>query len=121
MNLLIADDSTVVRERLAQMLTGVAGIEIVGQAWVVSEALESIRALRPEVVILDIEMRGGSGIDVLREVKRTYPSIVAIMFTNHVDPQYKRRCAALGADYFLCKSTDAGLLIEIVEQLARGR
>ena len=55
---------------------------------------------------------------MLREVKRSYPSTIAIMLTNHPYPQYQQRCAELGADYFFCKSTDSKLLIEIGEQLA---
>ena len=118
MRLLIVDDSAPLRARLAAIFSLIEGIKVIGQAQDAPEALASIRALRPDVVILDIQMPGGSGIDVLREVKRRYPSTIAIMLTNHPYPQYQQRCAELGADYFLSKSTDSKLLIEIGEQLA---
>jgi DNA-binding NarL/FixJ family response regulator len=116
--MLIADDSAAIRERLAELFSCIEGIEVVGQARDVPDSLAAIRAFQPDVVILDIQMPGGSGIDVLREVKQNYPSIITVMLTNHPYPQYQRRCAQLGADYFICKSTGAKLLIEIGEQLA---
>ena len=121
MRLLIADDSTAFRDRLAELFSVVEGIEVVGQAQDVPEAMASVRALRPEIVILDIQMPGGSGIDVLREVKRDYPETIVIMLTNHPGPQYRKKCAELKADYFLSKSTDSKLLIEIAEHLADAR
>jgi two-component system response regulator DevR len=66
----IADDSLIVREHLVTMLDELAGIEIVGQAGTVTEAISAIRILQPDVVILDIRMPGGSGIDVLENIKQ---------------------------------------------------
>ena len=121
MRLLIVDDSAALRARLAAIFSLIEGIEVVGQAQNAPEALASIRALRPEIVILDIQMPGGSGIDVLREVKRDYPQTIVIMLTNHAEPQYRKRCMDLKADYFLSKSTDSKLLIEIGEELAAAK
>ena len=118
MRLLIVDDSAAWRQRLAAMFSPVEGIEVVSQAQDAPEALALVRALRPEMVILDIQMPGGGGIDVLREVKRDYPKTVVVMLTSHPEPPYRQRCAELGADYFLSKSTGSQLLIEIGEQLA---
>ena len=121
MRLLIVDDSAALRARLAAIFSLIEGIEVVGQAQNAPEALASIRALRPEIVILDIQMPGGSGIDVLREVKRDYPQTIVIMLTNHAESQYRKRCMDLKADYFLSKSTDSKLLIEIGEELAAAK
>ena len=121
MRLLIADDSAALRERLVEMFSQIDGIEIVGQARDVRQAFDSVRSLRPDAVILDIQMPGGSGIDVLREIKQNHASMIAIVLTNHPYPQYQQKCSELGADYFLCKSTDAKLLVEIGEQLAEGK
>jgi DNA-binding NarL/FixJ family response regulator len=119
--MLIVDDSAELRRRLVEMLALVSGIEVVGEATSAVEAISSIHALRPDVVILDIQMPGGSGIEILGEVKRDYPNTVVIMLTNHAEPQYQKRCRELKADYFLSKSTDSKLLVEIGEQLARAK
>jgi YesN/AraC family two-component response regulator len=66
----IADDSLIVREHLVTMLDELAGIEIVGQAENGAEAISGIRILQPDVVILDIRMPGGNGIDVLQTIKQ---------------------------------------------------
>jgi DNA-binding NarL/FixJ family response regulator len=118
LRLLIADDSAALRERLTMMFSSIPGIEVVGQAADVPTAAAAISRLRPDIVVLDIQMPGGSGIDVLREVKHSWPDTVAMMLTNHPYPQYQQRCAELGADYFLCKSVDSRVLIEIGRRLA---
>lgn len=117
----VVDDSAALRQRVVEMLSAITGLEVIGQAQNAREALSSINSLRPEVVILDIQMPGGSGIDVLREVKRQYPNTAVIILTNHTEPQYQERCIELKADYFLSKSTDSKLLVEIGEQLASAK
>lgn len=70
------------------------------------EVLEMDRLLRPDVVILDINMPGGSGIEVLHDIKQLSPSPRVIMLTNYSQPQYRRKCLDAGADHFFDKSTE---------------
>src|SRR5436190_509507 len=70
MRIFLADDSVIVRERLTTLLLELPEVEIVGEAATAGDAMKSIRELRPDVVILDIQMPGGSGIDVLRTIRR---------------------------------------------------
>jgi DNA-binding NarL/FixJ family response regulator len=63
-------------------------------------------------------MTGGSGVDVLREIKLRNSATVVIMFTNHFDLQYEQKCFEFGADHFLSKTKDLKRLIGIVEELA---
>src|SRR6185436_13444857 len=96
----IADDSSAVRERLVSMLAELKGVEVVGQAQNVEEAIASIRALHPKAVILDIRMPGGSGINVLQNIKREQPAPVVIILTNYPYLQYRKKCLEAGADFF---------------------
>ena len=121
MKLLIADDSEALKQRLIELFSRIEGIKVIGQAQNVPEALVAARTLRPEVIVLDIQMPGGSGIDVLREVKRDYPETIVIMLTNHAEGQYRKRCMELKADYFLSKSADSKLLVKIGEELAAAK
>jgi DNA-binding NarL/FixJ family response regulator len=82
------------------MLSGLKDIEVVGQAENGAQAMDSIRELKPDAVILDIQMPNGSGIDVLQNIKIGGPTPVAIMLTNYAYPQYRRRCMDAGADFF---------------------
>jgi two-component system, NarL family, response regulator DevR len=106
MKVLIADDSEIVRERLAYLLGDVEGIEIVGQAEDAVEGRNLAEALRPDVAILDVRMPRGSGVDVLRALKRDNPAATVIILTNFIDPEARQLCMAQGADYCFDKSIE---------------
>ena len=112
----IADDSLVVREHLVTMLDELPRIVTVGQAETVAKAINGILELRPDVVILDIRMPGGSGIDVLQRVKQGEVTPIVIILTNYPYPGYRQKCLQAGADFFLDKSTEFD---QIPELLAR--
>ncbi len=103
---LVVDDSTVIRERLNRILKDLGGVTVVGEAEDGREALEMVEDLRPDVVILDIRMGGGSGIEALERIKSLDPAPVVAILTNYPYSQYRARCAALGADFFFDKSTE---------------
>jgi len=113
----IVDDSPVVRDRLVQLLGEFPEVEVVGDADIAFEAIESIRRLRPHIVVLDISMPGGSGIYVLETIKKERPQAVVIMLTNFATDQYRRKCRQLGADYFFDKSCEFDRIPEIILQL----
>ena len=117
----IADDSLIVRERLVTMLDELAGIEIVGQAENVAEAISAIRQLQPDVVILDIRMPGGSGIDVLRTIKQDETAPIVIILTNYPYPGYRQKCMNAGADFFLDKSIEFDQIPKLFERFRQGK
>lgn len=116
MKVFIVDDSAILRQRLVDILSELEEVEIVGQAEAPLEAINSIRKLNPDVVILDLRLSGGSGIDVLKNIKKDKPSPTVIVFTNYPYPQYRKMCMAAGADFFLDKSTEFDKLIEVFKQ-----
>ena len=116
----IVDDSLIVREHLVTMLEELAGIEIVGQAENVAEAISGIRILQPDVVILDIRMPGGNGIDVLQTIKQDEAAPMVIILTNYPYPGYRQKCLQAGADFFLDKSTEFDQIPELFERFERG-
>ncbi|MCB0171262.1 MAG: response regulator transcription factor [Anaerolineae bacterium] len=121
MKVFIADDSLIVREHLVTMLDELAGIEIVGQAENVAKAISAIRDLQPDVVILDIRMPGGSGIDVLRNIKQDEVTPMVIILTNYPYPGYRRKCLEAGADYFLDKSTEFDQIPTLFERFQQNK
>lgn len=112
----IVDDSPVVRERLVTMISELPNVEIVGQADIAFEAIDSIRQLRPTFVVLDISMPGGSGMYVLETIKRERPGPTVIMLTNFAHDPYRQKCLQLGADYFFDKSTEFERVTEVLRQ-----
>jgi len=116
LKVLLVDDSIELLERLVEMLSHVPDLDIVGQATSVADARTLCPKLQADLVILDLQLKDGSGFEVLRELKSSQPQTKVIIFTNHPEEQYRRRCTELGVNHFLTKSTDARRLIEIAEE-----
>jgi DNA-binding NarL/FixJ family response regulator len=119
MRVFITDDSKIVVERMADLLKDVSGVEIIGQAGNAREAVLSIQKTNPDAVILDLQMPGGSGLDVLRAIRRGHPRLQVLICTNFPYPQYREECMAAGANYFLDKSADFDKIPAIFRQLIR--
>ena len=119
MKVFIADDSDVVRARLLMMLADIKGIEVVGQAHDGYSALQKVRTLKPDVVILDVQMPGVDGIQVLKEIKQHQPDTTVVMLTNYPYLVVKIKCLNAGADHFFDKSTEVDALYEVIQELAR--
>ena len=112
----VADDSIVLRERLLEMLRDMPGVEVLGCAGEGLHAIDSIRELKPDVVILDIQMPRGTGLDVLKNVKHGGQGPTVVVFTNFPYPQYRKRAMEFGADFFLDKTTEFEQLRELFGQ-----
>ena len=104
MNVFIVEDSAVMRENLQAMLSDFSDVKIVGHAVDESGAITQIDATLPDVVILDLNLESGSGINVLRDVKKRHPEIKVIVLTNYTDDHYAEACKRANADYFFDKS-----------------
>ena len=117
MRVLIADDSDAIVQRLVTMLADTDGLEIVGRAGTVLEASRAVRTLKPDVLILDLRMPGGSGIDVLDSVKKEAMNVVVIVLTNHTRSQYRKKCLERGAHFFMDKSTEFEMVPGVLSRL----
>jgi len=116
MRVFLAADSAPVRERILAILEEISQVEVVGHAEDSLGARLLIPALQPDVVILDINMPGGSGIDLLHDIKQLAPAPTVVMLANHSQPEYKKRCLDAGADYFLDKSTEFEKIRFVLEE-----
>ena len=112
----LVEDSDPIRERLVSLLATIDGIAVVGEAVSPKRAIEGILLTCPDSVVLDIELVGGSGIEVLRAVHAQAPDIRFIILSNHVDMQYRLVCMRAGASCFLNKSTEFARVPEIVSE-----
>ena len=118
MKVLIVDDSAIVRERIAEMLSGITGVEIVGNAANSIDALYLVNKLKPDTVTLDIKIPGESGIEVLKKIKSSHPSTIVMVLTNFPIDQYKNKCYELGGDYFFSKSDEFEKVEVVITKLA---
>ena len=117
MKVLIVDDSDLLRGHLAAMIGSVPGVRHVEQADCVRSALTCLASFRPDVAVLDIQLPDGNGIEVLKAIRKDMPLTHVIMLTNHAFPQYRKKCMAEGAAYFLDKHTEFETVVEVLEQM----
>jgi DNA-binding NarL/FixJ family response regulator len=117
MRVFIADDSIPVVERLADLLEDVPGAQLVGQAGNVPEAVRCIQKVKPDALILDLQMPGGSGLDVLRAIRTEHPRLYVLICTNYPYPQFREKCLNAGANVFLDKSTEFEKIPDILRGL----
>ena len=112
----IVEDSAPIRSRLVELLGEMVGVCVVGEAETPSDAISGIRQTKPHCVILDYQLIGGTGVDVLRALRPTSPDIAFVVLTNHPNAQYRRVCMEAGADSFLDKSTEFEKIQEAVSE-----
>lgn len=117
LKILVVDDSILISNRLKNLLSELEYVQFSGHAENYEDALIFTDALRPHILLLDVNLTAKSGIDVLKHVKKYYPSIKVIMFTNQSDGYYRKLCNNLGADYFLDKSSEFDSLIGLLEEI----
>ncbi|NIR51895.1 response regulator [candidate division KSB1 bacterium] len=117
----IADDSHLIQKRLINVLSDLEKIHVVGEAENGTEAIRRIRELKPEVVILDVCMAPGAGLDVLRSIKGDKSAPIVIMYTNHPFPQFRKKCIEYGADFFFDKTHEFTKLFLTLENLSQSQ
>lgn len=115
MRLLIVEDSKLVAERLRFVLAGIPELSV-ATAERADAGLEYFRAWQPQTVILDIELPGGNGLDLLRTIKQENAGTRVLMFSNH--ECYRAYCRKEGADAFFDKAVDFEALTGLVKQMA---
>lgn len=114
MNVFLVDDSATVRQSIRKMLADLEEVRVVGEAETSLAALTLIEELHPEVVILDIMLKEGSGFDVLKEIKNKKDSPIVIMLTNYASLPFRQKALIDGADYFFDKSTEFEKIFEVL-------
>lgn len=119
--IMIVEDSDAVHAVLYNMVTRIPGLSVAGGFSCVSSALEGIRSDPPDVVLLDIQLQGESGMKVMQGVAESHPSTKVIVVSNYADAIYRRHYMNAGAYAFFDKSHDLKKLRHTLENLAASR
>jgi DNA-binding NarL/FixJ family response regulator len=106
LKILWVDDSWIVRDRLCNMIATLPTAVVVAQADTEDAARQHLQAHPVELVVIDPELRSGSGFSVISHVKSDHPRVTIVVLTNIVYPEYQARCKGLGAHYFFDKSKE---------------
>jgi DNA-binding NarL/FixJ family response regulator len=118
---LIVDDHAMVRKGLRLLLATQDGIEVVGEAGSVQEAIEAARRLRPSIITLDLSMPGPSGVASIERLRAAAPDARIVVVTMHDDPAYVRSAIAMGATGYVNKAAADTELIAALRAVSRGR
>lgn len=114
MKILIIDDSPLLCGKLTNLINENLAVEQMDCVHRAEGAIERIEKVRPDVVILDIRLPDGNGIDLLKEIKERSLAAKTIMFTSYAYPHYRKKCLSAGADYFFNKSSEFERVIEFL-------
>lgn len=120
MKVLIADDLKPVHSYLAEFLAGVEGIELADVRLDAEEARRFAMRWQPDVLIMDIHMRGGPGAYILQTIKNARPVTVVIVVTMFSNEDIRAATLGLGADFFFDKSTQLEQVPELLKNLKLG-
>ena len=118
---LLVDDHEVVRAGLRTLLQDVEGIAIVGDAGNVAEAVEAARRLRPQVILMDLRLPDGTGLDACREILSSMPQTRILFLTSHSDEQAVASTILAGAAGYLLKDIGNNELVAAIREVAQGR
>ncbi len=118
--LLLVDDHIVVRTGLRMLLASENDVEIVGEAGTAKEALEAVRKMKPNVVLMDIGLPDMSGIDATREIKHNNPEVAVVALTIHEDEEYFFKMLEAGAGGYVPKRAAPEELLTAIRVAARG-
>ena len=117
---IVADDHAVVRRGLRQILAETSDVIVGGEASDAGELWKLVGQERWDAVILDINVPGRSGLEVLADLKREYPRLPVLILTVHSEDQYAMRALRAGASGFLTKESAPARLVEAVRKVATG-
>jgi NarL family two-component system response regulator LiaR len=118
--IVLADDHFVTRQGTRQVLDSQPDMDVVAEAADGQETIRLARAVRPDLLVLDISMPHVNGIDVAREIRQTLPGTRIVVLTGYDNRQYAEALARLGVDAFLSKTAAAGQLIGAVRAACAG-
>ncbi|MCA6474292.1 MAG: response regulator transcription factor [Chitinophagaceae bacterium] len=122
LNVLLVDDVNIVLQKMKMFLSIVPSVNRVDTADSADQAYSLLESNQPQLVVLDVNMPGTSGIDMLKKIRSSErPRPVVVMLTNQKEKIYKDTCLSLGADYYMDKSKDFLCLPEIIRELSAKR
>lgn len=118
LKVLLTEDSPVLATRLKEIVSEMPGFELVGCAGDVNESIRLARVLEPDALLLDLQITGGTGLDVLCAVRAMGRDVAIVVLTNSATSFVKKACLEAGADFFLDKSAELAKLPAILSVIA---
>jgi DNA-binding NarL/FixJ family response regulator len=120
LRVLVVDDHAVVRAGLNRIIDDAPGMEVGAEAGDAAETLDQLRAKSFDVVVLDLDLPGRGGLELLGDIKRDYPELPVLILSFHAETAYAVPALRAGADGYLMKDSGTGELVEAIEKVVSG-
>jgi len=118
--ILLVDDHDVVRAGLRSVFDNAADVEVVGEAGTAAEAIHRVGLEVPDIVVLDVRLPDGSGIDACRDIRKRWPAVKVLILTSYADRDALLEAFEAGASGYILKRVDSIQLVEAVRSVGRG-
>jgi two-component system response regulator DevR len=120
LRLLVVDDHEVVRQGLVALLGRREGFQVVAEAGTVAEAIDAARRFQPDIVVMDVRLPDGSGVEACREIRAELPETRVVMLTSYPDEEAVLSAIVAGASGYLLKQIRARDLMAALETVGKG-
>lgn len=117
----LVEDATTVRRKIAEALSAIPDVTVVGEAEDALGAQTGIAQSGADVAVVDLRLAGGSGIELLSLLAREQPSVVTVVLTNHSSAPFRAACQRVGAHLFFDKTSEFEAACEAIEALVKQR
>jgi len=119
--ILLVDDHAIVREGFAEVINSRADLETCGQAGNAAQAMTAVDRLKPDMVVVDLTLQGGSGLDLIKNLKTLHPTLRMLVLSMHDETMYAERALRAGALGYVMKREDSGVFLQAIHDVLQGR
>jgi DNA-binding NarL/FixJ family response regulator len=121
LRVMLVDDHEVIRDGIKALLNEAEGLQVVGEAGTVREAILCAEAVRPDVIVMDVRLTDGSGIDATRQIRANHPETHVLMLTSYADDEAMLASIMAGASGYVLKQIRGGDLVRAVRTVGSGQ
>ena len=118
--IMLVDDHAIVREGFAEIINSKTDLQVCGQASAAGRALEAVGRLKPDLVVVDLSLQRGSGLELIKQIKALHPQVPMLVLSMHDEALYAERCLRAGALGYVMKQEEAGTVMQAVRSVLRG-
>lgn len=118
---LLVDDHAIVREGFAEVINGQPGLQVCGEADSAPTAMQAVEELKPDLVVVDLSLQGGSGLDLIKNLKTLHPMLPVLVLSMHDESLYAERALRAGALGYVMKRQDSATLIRAMHDVLNGQ
>jgi DNA-binding NarL/FixJ family response regulator len=119
--ILIVDDHAIVREGFAEIITAHANLEVCGEVGSAPEAMDAVNHLKPDLAVVDLSLQGGSGLDLIKNLKTLHPKLPILVLSMHDENLYAERAIRAGALGYVMKCHDSTILLRAIHEVLQGQ